>query len=339
MGILLIIKNEFIRLSKNKKKAIYSLLIPVFAVIVAIFLNVLMKPSISIGYIDNSNIGVGSEFKKDANKIKGLRVNEATLDSLNTDMILGKYAAIAQFNENKHITVKCLDSHNGAVVNEIITNYIFSKDLSGFQTLLDNMSKEGFTAAQRGCGFILLILITTCTLSACNIIKDKNEGILKRYKMCCFEPYTYILGMYAYNLLFAGIQVLISTLVLTFMPINLGITSLEFFLIGLIISIISSSFACLFSNLSESELQASIGASSIAMIMSLIGGAFLPFEKMPHGLKIISNGTVTRWVIELTKSMENGYKLINILIPILVIVSLCIVLVFISTMVGKKKFV
>ncbi|MGH4123521.1 MAG: ABC transporter permease [Clostridium sp.] len=339
MSILLILKNEFIRSSKNKKKVIYSLLIPVLAVIVAMVLNGLMKPSISIGYIDNSKIGIGSEFKKDANGIKGLKINEATLVSLNTNMILGKYAAIVEFKENSDINVKCLDSYNRTIVNEIITSYASSKNLSGFQILLNNMGKEGFTAAQRGCSFILLTLIITCTLSACNIIKDKNEGILKRYKMCCFKPYTYILGMYAYNLLFAGIQVLISTLVLTFIPINLGITSLEFFLIGLIISIISSSFACLFSNLCESELQASIGASSIAMIMSLIGGAFLPLEKMPHGLKIISNGTVTKWIIELTKSIENGYKLINILTPIVVIISLCIVMVCISTMLGKKKFV
>lgn len=356
MGMLLIVKNEFIRASKSKKKIIVSLLIPVFAVVVAMAINVLMKPSISIGYIDNSKSSIGERFKKDAAEIKGLKVNKVTLNSINTDMILGKYAAIVEFNQlnkyndqndsnnpNKHnqykaINVKCLDSHVGTTINKIMTNYLSSKDLSGFQTLLDNMGKDGFTAAQRGCCLMLLTLIITCTISACNIIKDKNEGILKRYKICCYNPHTYILGMYLYNIIFTCIQILISTLVLTLMPINLGITSFEFLLVGLVISIISCSFACLFSNLCESELQASLGASSVAMIMSLIGGAFLPLEKMPSGIKFLSNGTVTKWIVELINSIESGYKFMNILTPIIIIFGLCIVMVITSTMVGKRKF-
>lgn len=54
MGIGIVIKNEFIRSLRYKKKLLLGLLIPVISIIAAISINSFMKPTINIGVINNS---------------------------------------------------------------------------------------------------------------------------------------------------------------------------------------------------------------------------------------------------------------------------------------------
>ena len=71
--------------------------------------------------------------------------------------------------------------------------------------------------------------------------------------------------------------------------------------------------------------------------MALFGGAFLPIEKMPNILKLISNISPIKWIIGLTSSMEKGIVYGNNLAVILLIIILSSVIVFISSKVGEKK--
>ena len=159
MGILLVAKNEFIRSLRYKKKLILTVLIPVIAIIAALGINSLMKPSINIGVIDKGSGNVYKTFKEKAVSIKGLTIEKANEDSINTDMILAKYSAVIQFNKEESFQVICLDNKVKENIEQIMKSYFIKGKLQGFEDTLSKMQIESMTVAQRGGGFILLTLI------------------------------------------------------------------------------------------------------------------------------------------------------------------------------------
>lgn len=336
MGILLVAKNEFVRSLKYKKKLVLTVLIPVIAVIVALGINSLMKPSINIGVIDNGSGKIYETFKEKAISIKGLTIKKANEDSINTDMILAKYFAVIQFNKDESFQVICLDNKVKDNMEQIMKGYFTNGKLHGFEDTLSKMQRESMTVAQRGGGYILLTLIITCTLSACNLIKDRDDGTIKRFSASPYKLIIYILGTFLYNLISTIVQIIISVIILTILPIDIGISGLQLFIIGLTIAIIASSLSCLIVNLCRTELQASLIASVVSLTMSLLGGSFLPLSKMPTVLKYASNVTVTKWLVIFIEKMQLGVVNTVAFIPIGIILGLSILMIVVACNLGEK---
>ena len=336
--LLTIINNEFIRNLRYKKKMVLSLLIPVIAIVVAIGINSFMKPSIIIGVIDREDSNICEDFVEQAASIEALSIKTADEESIITDMILAKYSAIVIFNEENKYAVKCLDSEFEGQVNNIMKEYFSNNNLTGFITTLDKMKRESMSLAERSGGLILLTLMIMCTLSSVNIIKDKEAGLLKRFQVTPHNRYIYILGNYFYTLISTMCQILISMLIIAILPIDIGIDIQSFVIIGIFIALIASSFSCLIVNICNTELQACISASAIAMLISLIGGAFLPLQKMPQLMTYLSNCTVTKWLIQLIGDLESKNFETSTFISMGIIGVLCILFVIIGSIIGERKF-
>lgn len=339
MGIFLVVKNEFIKSLKNKKKLILGLIIPVLAVLVGIGANSIMKPSINIGIINNKNTTISGDFKEKAEDIQGVTISVAKEELINTDMILGKYACILKFIEEDLIEVSAIDNNLKQQFEAIVNNYITGGELSGINEMLIRMESESISVATRSAGFVLLTFMITATIAACNILKDKKEGALMRCSLSPIKPWVYLFGNYIHNLLSGIVQILISALILSVLPINLGISILEFCAVGIIIAFIASSFAFFVVSISDSELKASSIASSFAMIIALVGGTFLPLEKMPDAIKFLSNGSIAKWIMEFTNSLEHGVVKVSGMLPIIIISSISIGLLLISLKVGQTKLI
>ncbi|MEG2291065.1 MAG: ABC transporter permease [Clostridium sp.] len=339
MGIGIVIKNEFIRSLRYKKKLLLGLLIPVISIIAAISINSFMKPTINIGVINNSIDTIYEEFKSEATSIDGLKVSEANEESINTDMILAKYSAIIKFNKDKSFEVNCLDNEFKANIEKIMDEYFINGELNGFKDVLLILENENMTVAERSVCFILLTLIVSCTLSTCNLIKDKDDGTLKRFSLSANKISSYILGVYIYNLLNTVMQIVIVVSILTIMPVEIGITGIELLAIGLIIAIITSGLSIFIVTLCKSELQASVVSSVVALIMSLLGGAFLPLDKMPTVLQYISNFTITKWLVELVENIQLWGLSINVLIIMMVILVASLFMSIFSCILGRRKFI
>ncbi len=316
-----------------------TLLVPIIAVIAAMGINSLMKPSINIGIINKGSVNVYEHFKEKSDYVKGLTINKANENSINTDMILGKYAAVIKFNKDKSFEVMGLDSKLKENIRQIMKTYFTNGDLNGFEIYLSKIQSQSMTVAQRGGGFILLTLIITCTLSACNLIKDQEYGTLKRFSISPYKPISYILGTFLYNLLNTILQIIIAVIILTILPIDIGISGLQLLVIGLTIAIIASSLSCLIVNLCKTELQASLIASVVSVIMSLLGGSFLPLDKMPTVLKYVSNVTITKWLIIFIGKIQIGVFTGAAFIPIEIILGLSILMIIVSCKLGERKFI
>ncbi len=339
MKILLIIKNEFTRSLTNKKKLLLMLLVPVVSVIFAMGINNIMKPSINIGIIDKESKNICESFKNEASQFNRIKVADTEESSIYTDMILAKYATIIQFNDDGNFIVSCLDPYLKTTIENVVTNFIYTGNINGLDEILSKMEKGNLTVSQRGIGFILLTLMITCTMMACNFIKDKENGILIRFRLSSKKLYVYILGIYFYNLIITIIQISISTLALKALSIDLEISLFQFFIIGLTVAVTASSFGVLMVSICNTELQASLMASSVAMLVSLFGGSLLPLEKMPSAIKAISNVTVTKWLIQLIYHIENKTTNVEYIIPIIAIFIISAITVGLVTILGRKKFV
>lgn len=233
--------------------------------------------------------------------------------------------------------VYCLDTNMKIEIEKAVYEVINSGNVDKTKGLLNILDEGSLSASKRGSGFIFITLIITCTMSASIMLKDKEDRILLRYLTTPNKLSGYILGNYIYNLINTIIQILVSSVFIYILKIDMGITISQFIVLGIVTAIIASSISILFTVISNSELQASLLASSIALVMALFGGTFLPIEKMPNILKLISNISPIKWIIGLTSSMEKGIVYGNNLAVIILIIILSSVIVFISSKVGEKK--
>lgn len=332
---LLVAKNEFIRSLKNKKKLVLTFLLPLLSIIVAIGISNMMKPSINIGVIENQY--VNKEAKVKMNGVDKVNLSRSNKNTINTDMILAKYLGVVEFKKGNDFKVYCLDPNMKIEIEKAVSEVINSGNVDKTKGLLNILDEGSLSTSQRGSGFIFITLIITCTMSASIMLKDKEDRILLRYLTTPNKLSGYILGNYIYNLINTIIQILVSSVFIYILKIDMGITISQFIVLGIVTAIIASSISILFTVISNSELQASLLASSIALVMALFGGAFLPIEKMPNILKLISNISPIKWIIGLTSSMEKGIVYGNNLAVIILIIILSSVIVFISSKVGEKK--
>lgn len=332
---LLVAKKEFIRSLKDKKKLILNFLLPLVSIIVAIGINNMMKPSINIGIMENQYTNTKVEEK--INSVDRVEVSKANKNSINTDMILAKYMGVIEFKKDNKFEVYCLDKNMKKSIEEAVSQVINTGNISKTENLISTLDEGSLSASQRASGFILITLIITCTMSAVVMLKDKEDKIFVRYSITPNKVSSYILGNYIYNLINTILQIIVASAFLYLLKIDMGISINNFIIIGILIAIVSTSISTLVTLLSNSELQASLLSSSIALIMSLLGGAFLPISKMPHMLELISNVSITKWIMELTYLMDKGITYENNLNIIMFIILLSISIVFISTKIGKKR--
>lgn len=332
---LLVAKKEFIRSLKDKKKLILTFLLPLVSIIVAIGINNMMKPSINIGIMENQYTNTKVEEK--INSVDRVEVSKANKNSINTDMILAKYMGVIEFKKYNKFEVYCLDKNMKKSIEEAVSQVINTGNISKTENLISTLDEGSLSTSQRASGFILITLIITCTMSAVVMLKDKKDKIFVRYSLTPNKVSSYILGNYIYNLINTILQIIVASAFLYLLKIDMGISINNFIIIGILIAIVSTSISTLVTLLSNSELQASLLSSSIALIMSLLGGAFLPISKMPHMLELISNVSITKWIMELTYLMDKGITYENNLNIIMFIILLSISIVFISTKIGKKR--
>ncbi|MGL5715139.1 MAG: ABC transporter permease [Paraclostridium sp.] len=335
MVSLLVSKNEFKRSLKNKKKLVLSFLLPLISIILAIVINTMMKPSINIGVIDNQYINklVGEKVSN----IDRVKLSTANKSTINTDMILAKYLGVVEFKEDNNFEVYCLDKNMKIEIEKAITEVINSGNIEKVKGLLNILDDGSLSTSQRGNGFIFITLIITCTMSSSIMLKDKEDRVLLRYYTTPNKLSGYILGNYIYNMINTIVQILVSSVFIYLLKIDIGIPMSLFIVLGVIISIIAASISILVTVISKSELQASLLASSISLIMALFGGAFLPIEKMPDMLKFISDFSITKWIIELTSLIQKGIAYENNMIIIALIIVISSFIVLVSTKIGEKK--
>ncbi|WP_234122022.1 ABC transporter permease [Clostridium hydrogenum] len=334
MGILLIIKNNFKRETKNKLKFVLYIMIPTVAIVLTIISNSFMKPSYTFGIIGNVNSKGNVRIIKLLKNTKDIKVENADKKSIQTDLIMGKYAAILDFKGQSKVVYSEKNSIYLAS-KKLLNYYSTSNQPIKLQKFSNELFKNQMSTAERIMGFIIMCLFITTTMTAVIMIRDKENGILTRIRYSTNKISKYILGNLIYNYIITYTQLLASAAVIRIFNINIGITITNFLLISLLLTFISTAFGTFMAAAFKTELKASITASSLALLTTLLGGGFLSVNNMPNGLKIISNITPTRWIIKFTTYIESNDTLTKGITSLIFLIGFGTILLLLSTVLQK----
>lgn len=331
MNCIEIIRSNFIRRFSKKTAFIISLIIPVIVVIIGILANIVSKPSFLIGFIDNSPTKETNEIIQMLDSTDGIDVRQANQASQKTDIITGYYSAVIEFKNDDFIISSVKAQKTVDKLAQIVNYYKAHASVISSDEIFGN----SLGIPQRICAFILLFLMITATINASLINKDKNNKILLRIKVSPCPAASYILGNVIYNILITYVQYLIAVTVIQMFNIDMSIGYLNYLLMGVWITLFAASFGTCMSSIFKREMHVNMFASCIALTLSLIGGTFIAFDKMPPILQDISVISPVRWFIESVNSMENGKSWFDSTNSI-IIITIFIILLFIIALIKNK---
>lgn len=333
MNWVTVFKNNFKRSLNKKSTFLVTLLLPVIVVILGILANYVSMPSFTIGVLNDNQSIVAETVMQTLKDTKGINVGLANRDTLQTDIITGKYTAVVDFSSNDKFvlhSVKDQDTVNS--LENLISSYINSPVPIDINTL----QEPTLGVAQRTIAFIILFLMITSTVTASLIIKDKNSGTFKRFLYSPQKAGTYVMGNVLFNFAITYFQLFVSISIITLFKINIGIDYSNLLLMGIWIAALATSFGTCITSLFQKEMYADLFSTCIALILSLIGGTFIPIDKMPTMLQHISIISPMRWFISATTFMENGNGWF-VSINYIIILTIFIIVLFILAVLNNKK--
>ncbi len=334
----LILKKEWMKSKKHPIQLLLTLLLPIIVTCLVILFSNQMKPSIRLGFINESARPDIIKSLEESSSLSRLTFTPADANSLYSDLMISKYAAIIKLKSDYTFEVFSLDAELKEQLSALLQHYSTQEELPLFSSLLGEQSSGTLSSTSRSMSFIFLSMIITATLLAISIHREKTEGLLTRYGLSPHHSLAYVTGFFLFNLGMTLLQTFLTAgLIFTFkLPLDISLSL--FILIGSLISFSCSTLAFLIVSLTSHELSANILASSIGLLLSLLGGAFLPLTKMPHSFKVISQFTFTRWLIEATDLLTLKPLSSSSYFPIVAMLLLTFVLLFFAFILNVKKF-
>lgn len=273
MDILNIMKYCFKRNWNRRAAFIANLAIPILVVILGIFANNISQPSFTIGVLNEQ---YATHVINRLSDTPGIDISYANADTVKSDLITGKYSVVIAFSENNYDLFSVKDQKTNNEIRQILDSYQNSAQIINIYEVIGTE----MSVAERTIAFIVLFLMVTATVTASNMIKDKNGGTLRRYKYAPQTSLTYILGNFLYNYLITFCQYFISISFMYFIGVEIGIKYCDLIFMGIWLSGIATAFGTFFSSIYRKEVYANLSASFAALILSLIGGTFIAYNDM-----------------------------------------------------------
>ena len=268
MGIYLVIKNNFIFL--------FSFLFPMLLCLTAGYFNNIGKSDLRIGIISNEKVDK-SHIDKIIKSKTPFVYEPALAESMYSDLITGKYQVV-------------LDYRNTNQKPEIISVQNMDKLLGPVKSL---------TKTERAIAFLMTLFMVTAVVQGSVIIKDKSRGMLYRYCYSLQKKSSYYIGFFIHNFIITFLQGETAMLIMLLFNKEWELKPAQTVLLAGFIAIIACLYAAFICGVCKSDRNANISASSLAVILSLLGGTFVAVENMPKAFQIMSFLSPIRWVIQI----------------------------------------
>lgn len=208
-----------------------------------------------------------------------IRYETADKKTVNTDLIMKKYDYI-------------IDGANPNAMKEV-------DKLSKLYQTEHYGQINSISSRERILSVYLTVYMVIATLYASKMIQDKKMGVIDRICYSGTNKKQYYFGFFGFVCANILLQTIIGFLVIhlwnkDFLPNSIGA------IIGsvLFITIFASLYGILHAVLYKTEMSANIMSSSVAIMLSIIGGTFVGVEQMPKALQVISAISPIRWLID-----------------------------------------
>lgn len=330
----LIFKNNFVRQFGDKKKFFILILFPLLSIIISILL----------GNISNSNmrLGIISESEKNSevsqiiqllDSTKGISAKIITNDNAKRDVIIGRYDAILTLNNETASVYNIKNKEINEGLINLVNNYKLSNKVANFNELVNKDSDLG--NQNNIMSFLFIILLITGVMNCSIIIKDREDNILPRYLYSPNKLSQYIIGIGTYNFVITFIQIILSFVIANLVGKMDGISIVVQIIYSFILSLITTSLSIFLVSIFTREMIANLMAATISILLALLGGAFIPYSKMPKALQYISIITPNRWITKMTDWFEQGVKMnVN---PIIILTLFALAFIITSTFIFSHK--
>lgn len=282
MEIYLIMKNNIVRSLHHKWIAALFLILPVLLCIITSVTSHMYKPSVRIGVMTSDN-RISEEQKEIIRSAldtpKSIQLKIADRESVQTDLLMEKYQILFDFtNGNMEYTMIQLRS---------------------------NSIKEALVTQQtRNIGVLVTFLMVTSVILFSKIIKDKVTGTYNRFCLASCKNRHYVYGFAAYVFVVTLIQAMLGTVSIMLMQNKATINLPESMLLAICMTVLATVFSMLICFGSNSDRNANISASGIAVILSLLSGTFVAIDSMPGFLKLASIINPVTWIISLSQFLS-----------------------------------
>lgn len=326
---LLFFANNYSRLFHNKKKLLILLILPVIVVAVGVIANSFSSDSISVGFIESES-NTNSELRDRLSKINGIKLETVDSNSMqNSELIMGAFELIVTENSGRY-DYRQAYNNNQYNLKTLFNELSHDKQASSLSHYKVETNQSPLNKIM---SFLILLFFVTCTLNLSHMITDRKNGIYTRIRTAPVFPIAYFLGNMLYNMSITMIQVFSGLLLVKLTGVARDTSVLNLILIGLLLTLFTTSFGLLMNSFFSNDLYANLSATVIGLLFSLFGGTFIAFVNMPPLLQVIGRLSPVKWFIDLINTRSSSVTLVYSS----VLVVLSCVLVIASLLVDKKK--
>ncbi len=270
MEACLVMKNNLKRVFANKYTYLLMILIPLLLSLSGFAGSNIQVKTIRVGVLNPTKDM--TEQLVGCNQVKYEIADEK---AAKTDLIMGKYQYL-------------LDGKRQSEAEDILAEIMGQQDVV-----------LGLSATSRFIAMLLTAYFVIATVYASKYIQDKEQGMLLRTQAAGVKKGTYLFGYALSTEIIVVIQIAIAMVCFSFVSKEFHMEIGKMMVIVLIISILVTIYATLHVLFCKREMTANIMASSIAVVLSILGGTFVAVEQMPHILQILSVFSPIQWVLAL----------------------------------------
>jgi ABC-type transport system involved in cytochrome c biogenesis permease component len=272
-------KNNLKRILAKKSTYLIMLFIPVLLIFLGSLSVRMGEKQIRVGIVGEQSFLEKTQMIFMEND----RVNFKMADnsSIYTDQIMGKYHFVIMEKETE-IEQKEIIS--------VIKHALLDENLFGTNEL---------SATHRMVSMILTIYMTIATIYGMKYLQDKKDGALERFIVSGKKKSSYMIGYFMSNFIIIGIQVFVIFIIWSLFDKNFSLPFATLLQIFIFMLVISNVYGVIITVVSKSELMAGVLGSSIAVLLSILGGTFVAVDNMPVILQLISNISPMRWLIQM----------------------------------------
>ena len=276
MEIYLVMKNNLKRNLFKKSTYIIMFLLPIMIAVIGMITSGISQSSIRVGIIADDVVFRDVQVRLD--KYENIDYELADTRTIHTDRIMNKY----------HFVLNYLDKSD----SEGILNEIENLAASGLDKNANKLSQT-----QRMVSMLMTVYMIIAAVYATKIISDKNNGTFQRFAYSGNSRKKYALGYVISTGLIVLVQITVAFVILKAFDKEFALTMFKSAEIIATITMITTVYGVTIAFLSKKDMNANICASSIAVILSLLGGTFVSVSEMPSFLQILSIINPIRWII------------------------------------------
>jgi ABC-2 type transport system permease protein len=315
--IFLVFVSNFKRALSSKKKFVINLLIPVITIILAMFVNYISTPSLNLGIVKNVDFQEGNRIISLLENTKGIKVTITDDKLIKTETILGKYDGVITLNrsfkknkakeiDNYFSFYNVKDTKTNDMMKKLVEIYLVSNKPINMESAISEIQSGTLSKEERIMSFLATVLLITTVVNAAVMLRDREENTFYRFMYSPNKKFKYILGNILYNYVFSYIQLVIAITITNILGMRLETSFGILLCYGLLLTLLMTTFGTFIACIFNKELYANLFAAAISLILSLIGGTFIIYDKMPKGLQLLSTFTPNRWIIKSVQYLEKG---------------------------------